>query len=95
MMTSLLPLCKRHLNGAFVVFIKRSPPLAGFLCPKNLPMHMARCGGPFSYPRHAWRTSHQKTPDNTTQKVSAGAFDGVFFTGRWWPFFIYRRKKYV
>lgn len=23
-MTSLLPLCKRHLNGAFVVFIKRS-----------------------------------------------------------------------
>ncbi|WP_149025111.1 hypothetical protein, partial [Escherichia coli] len=30
MMTSLLPLCKRHLNGAFVVFIKRSPPLAGF-----------------------------------------------------------------
>ncbi|EPR0101498.1 hypothetical protein ACUY34_004692, partial [Escherichia coli] len=32
----------------------------------------------------------------TTQKVSAGVFDGVlFFTGRWWPFFIYRRKKYV
>nr|DAU98120.1 MAG TPA: hypothetical protein [Bacteriophage sp.] len=33
--------------------------------------------------------------NNTTQKASAGAFNGVFFTGRWWPFFIYRRKKYV
>ncbi|WP_236494554.1 hypothetical protein, partial [Escherichia coli] len=34
------------------------------------------------------------TSDNTTQKASAGAFDGVlFFTGRWWPFFIYRRKS--
>ncbi len=29
-MTSLLPLCKRHLNGAFVIFIKSSPPLSGF-----------------------------------------------------------------
>ncbi|EEQ9009444.1 hypothetical protein ACTHH3_004852, partial [Escherichia coli] len=35
MMTSLLPLCKRHLNGAFVVFIKRSPPLAGFFMPEK------------------------------------------------------------
>ncbi|WP_249819306.1 hypothetical protein [Escherichia coli] len=44
-----------------------------------------------SAPRSAHITS-----DNTTQKASAGAFDGVlFFTGRWWPFFIYRRKKYV
>ncbi|EGE7941552.1 hypothetical protein [Escherichia coli] len=35
MMTSLLPLCKRHLNGAFVVFIKSSPPLAGFFMPEK------------------------------------------------------------
>ncbi|HFI7953338.1 TPA: hypothetical protein ACGSBP_004553, partial [Escherichia coli] len=42
--------------------------------------------------RHIWRASN-----NATQRASAdaGAFDGVFFTGRWWPFFIYRRKKYV
>ncbi|HFO9260462.1 TPA: hypothetical protein ACHK44_005420, partial [Escherichia coli] len=43
-----------------------------------------------SAPRPAYIAS-----DNTTQKASAGVFDGVFFTGRWWPFFIYRRKKYV
>ena len=30
--------------------------------------------------------------NNITQKASADAFDGVFFTGRWWPFFIFRRK---
>lgn len=29
-MTSLLLLCKRNLHGAFVVFIKRFPPLIGF-----------------------------------------------------------------
>ncbi|EJW9339600.1 hypothetical protein OC481_004747 [Escherichia coli] len=51
---------------------------------------MARYGGLFLFPRHARGISN-----NTTQKVSAGAFDGVFFTGRWWPFFIYRRKTYV
>ncbi|EEY5241085.1 hypothetical protein ET266_21720 [Escherichia coli] len=35
--------------------------------------------------RHIWRASN-----NATQRASAdaGAFDGVFFTGRWWPFFV-------
>ncbi|WP_157913792.1 hypothetical protein [Escherichia coli] len=51
---------------------------------------LAASGLFISTPRPAHITS-----DNTTQKASAGAFDGVFFTGRWWPFFIYRRKKYV
>ncbi|WP_157919796.1 hypothetical protein [Escherichia coli] len=44
MMTSLLPLCKRHLNGAFVVFIKRSPPLAGFFFPKKETRGLKRWG---------------------------------------------------
>ncbi|HBA8920478.1 TPA: hypothetical protein J1257_004834 [Escherichia coli] len=36
MMTSLLPLCKRHLRGAFVVFIRRTPPPSGFFMPEKL-----------------------------------------------------------
>ncbi|MFP2767773.1 hypothetical protein ACLEUJ_25775, partial [Escherichia coli] len=32
--------------------------------------------------------TNQRGAGHTTQKASAGVFDGVFFTGRWWPFFV-------
>ncbi|STE84254.1 putative phage holin [Escherichia coli] len=30
--------------------------------------------------------------NNTKQKASAGTFDRVFFTGRWWPFLLTGEK---
>ncbi|EHI0508814.1 TPA: hypothetical protein J8125_001664 [Escherichia coli] len=49
---------------------------------------MARYGGPFLYPRRFRRTSN-----NATQKVSAGAFGGVFFYGPLVALFYLQEKK--
>ncbi|MFA8072596.1 hypothetical protein ACEOBS_24420, partial [Escherichia coli] len=54
---------------------------------------MARYCGPFSFLRPAQRMSNLNTPHKRYLRVPLTGC--CFFTGRWWPFFIYRRKKYV
>ena len=53
---------------------------------------MVRCGGPFSYLRFTQRVLNLNTSHKRHRRVP---LTGCFITGRWWPFFIYRRKKYV